>query len=178
LYYSDVTLEHERGNPDFSDPKRQPGKSTRFKPGNPGKPKGAVLSKKRARKIAKQIVIAAEVAEVVGNRKPDFDGDGLAYMQAVYRGEIRGDPLRMSAAATALKFERPALAATLQATVDARTPLIRDQLTAFCTFSPAAIFFRSAAASGQSSTSDKAMIFPLAPKMTTCRYPNAGERNR
>jgi hypothetical protein len=101
------------------------------------------------------MVIAAEVAKVVGKMQADFDGDALAYMQACYRGEIKPDPLRMSAAAAALKFERPALAAKLQATVDARTPLTRDQLTAFCTFSPAAIFFRSAAASGQSCISDK-----------------------
>jgi hypothetical protein len=36
----------------------------------------------------------------------------------VHSGAITGDPLRMNAAAVALKFERPALAATLQATVN------------------------------------------------------------
>jgi hypothetical protein len=83
--------------------------------GNAGKPVGAsVISKRRARKIAKQVILADASAK----RAPDFEGDALGYLQAVYRGAITGDSLRMNAAAVALKFERPALAATLQATVN------------------------------------------------------------
>jgi hypothetical protein len=91
-----------------------PNPATQFKPGHGGKPRGAApISKRRARKLAK----AAIVAEAVGGQIPDFDGDALAYLQACYTGRIKPDPLRMSAAVAATKFEKPALSASLTATV-------------------------------------------------------------
>ncbi len=78
--------------------------------------KGAApIGKRRARKLAREAIIA----KAAGKHAPDFRGDALGYMQAVYSGRILGDPLRMSAAAQALRFERPALAATLQANINA-----------------------------------------------------------
>lgn len=95
------------------------GVATRFKPGHSGRPKDCPpISKARARKLAK----AAIVAEVMGKRPPDFEGDALEYLQAAYRGEITPDPLRMQAAAQALKFERPALAAVMTKNVDTAPP--------------------------------------------------------
>jgi hypothetical protein len=86
----------------------------KFQPGNPGKPHGAApISKRRARKLAQ----AAIIAEAAGRKPPDFDGDALAYLQACYNGRIKPDPLRMSAAVAATKFEKPALSASLTATV-------------------------------------------------------------
>ncbi len=114
----------KRGNPAFSDPETHPGKATQWKPGNTGKPKGAApIGKRRARVLAKERI----VAEAAGRKAPDFRGDALAYMQAVYSGQIVGDPLRMSAAAQALKFERPALAATLLANVSAGDSAMAEQ---------------------------------------------------
>jgi hypothetical protein len=57
------------------------------------------------------------MAEAVGGRAADFDGDALAYLQACYTGRITPDPLRMQAAATATRFEKPSLSASLTATV-------------------------------------------------------------
>jgi hypothetical protein len=92
-----------------------PNPATQFKKGNGGKPVGAwVISKRRARKVAKEVILAGAAVK----QEPDFEGDALGYLQAVYTGAILGDPLRMNAAAVALKFERPALAATLEATVN------------------------------------------------------------
>ena len=91
-----------------------PNSATQFHPGNRGKPKGAApISKRRARKLA----AAAIISEAVSQHVADFDGDGLAYLRAVYRDEIRPDPLRMQAAATATRFEKPSLSASLTATV-------------------------------------------------------------
>jgi hypothetical protein len=59
----------------------------------------------------------AIIAEAAGLHSPDFDGDALAYLQACYTGRIKPDPLRMSAAVAATKFEKPALSASLTATV-------------------------------------------------------------
>jgi hypothetical protein len=60
---------------------------------------------------------AAIIAEAAGGQVPDFDGDALAYLQAVYTGRVRPDALRMSAAIAATKFEKPSLSASLTATV-------------------------------------------------------------
>lgn len=96
-----------------------PNPDTQFKPGAPGKPKGAApISKRRARRLAKVAIIA----EAAGKHAPDFHGDALEYLQAAYRGEITPDPLRMQAAAQALKFERPALAAVMTKNVDTAPP--------------------------------------------------------
>jgi hypothetical protein len=88
-----------------------PSTDTQFKPGNPGKPRGAApITKKRARRLAREAIIAGEV-KAMGGKEADFDGDAHEYLQAVYRGEIQPDQLRMAAAATALRVEKPALAA-------------------------------------------------------------------
>src|SRR5215469_8876577 len=80
----------------------------RFQPGNPGKPVGAApVSRRRARKLA----AAAIVAEAAGPHLPDFEGDALGYLQACYTGRIKPDPLRLSAAVAATRFEKPALGA-------------------------------------------------------------------
>jgi hypothetical protein len=91
-----------------------PNDGLKFQPGNRGKPKGAApISRRRARKIA----AAAIISEVVSPHVADFDGDALDYLRAVYRGEVKPDPLRMQAAATATRFEKPSLSASLTATV-------------------------------------------------------------
>jgi hypothetical protein len=91
-----------------------PNSATQFQPGNRGKPKGAApISKRRARRLLKQAIIA----EAASRHMADFDGDGLSYLRAVYRGEVKPDPLRMQAAATATRFEKPSLSASLTATV-------------------------------------------------------------
>ncbi len=60
----------KRGNPAFSDPDAIPGKATRFKPGNPGKPKGAApIGKRRARKLAKLAIIAKAGQACAGLRR-------------------------------------------------------------------------------------------------------------
>src|SRR5215469_5618378 len=90
----------------------------RFQPGNPGKPVGAApVSKRRARKL----VATAIIAEAAGPRGPDFEGDALGYLQACYTGRIKPDPLRLSAAVAATRFEKPALNAVAVQTV-ARRP--------------------------------------------------------
>jgi hypothetical protein len=100
-----------------------PNDGVKFQPGNPGKPRNAApISRRRARKMA----AAAIVAEASGAHAPDFDGDALAYLQAVYTGRVKPDALRMSAAIAATKFEKPSLSASLTATVgnsSATTPL-------------------------------------------------------
>jgi hypothetical protein len=86
----------------------------RFQPGNPGKPVGAApVSRRRARKL----VATAIIAEAAGPHVPDFDGDALGYLQACYTGRIKPDPLRLSAAVAATRFEKPALNAIAVQTV-------------------------------------------------------------
>ena len=55
-------------------------------------------------------VVAERLKEVVPGA---FEGDGVAYMQSVYRDPSFPPELRLDAAAKAARFERPALAATL-----------------------------------------------------------------
>jgi hypothetical protein len=89
---------------------RRPPLGRRFEKGNPGKQPGAKpISERRARKLLAQAVIA----DVGGEHVADFHGDALQYMQDVYQGKRVGDPLRLSAAAQALKYERPALSAVV-----------------------------------------------------------------
>jgi hypothetical protein len=91
-------------------PSPPPPRGKPFEPGNPGKQKGArPISERRARKMLERAVMA----DVCGPLAGDFDGDALGYLQAVYRGERMGDPLRLSAANAALKFERPSLQAVV-----------------------------------------------------------------
>ena len=52
------------------------------------------------------------VAEKLKQSVPDaFEGDGVAYMQSVYRDPSFSHELRLDAAAKAARFERPTLAA-------------------------------------------------------------------
>jgi hypothetical protein len=62
-------------------------------------------------------VVAAKLQEAVTNV---FEGDGVAYMQSVYKDPSFPAELRLDAAAKAARFERPALQATLTRDV---TPL-------------------------------------------------------
>src|SRR5262249_26465630 len=72
-----------------------PNVATRFKRGNPGRPRHAPpVSKRRARRLVAQAIIA----EAAGPYVPDFMGDALGYLQACYTGRIKPDPLRLSAA--------------------------------------------------------------------------------
>jgi hypothetical protein len=99
----------------------------RFRPGNPGKPVGAApVSRRRARKL----VATAIIAEASGAHVADFDGDALGYLQACYTGRIKPDPLRLSAAVAATRFEKPALnAVAVQAVVRRpRPPLDPERL--------------------------------------------------
>ena len=53
-------------------------------------------------------VVAAQFKEAV---PAAFDGDGVCYLQTVYRDPAQPTELRMDAAAKAARFERPTLAA-------------------------------------------------------------------
>jgi hypothetical protein len=64
----------------------------------------------------------AIIAEVTSPHVPDFDGNGLAYLQAVYRGEVKPDPIRMQAAMAAARFGVPSLSASMTANVGPATP--------------------------------------------------------
>ena len=56
-----------------------------------------------------QVVAAKFKGEI-----PDaFDGDGVAYLQTVYRNPALPVGVRIDAAAKSARYERPALAATL-----------------------------------------------------------------
>jgi hypothetical protein len=72
------------------------------------------------RRTATWLAREALVAEAMGRQAADFEGNAHEYRQAVYRGEIKPDALRMAAAATALRVEKPALAA-IAAKVDSVT---------------------------------------------------------
>src|SRR6476661_3735635 len=72
-----------------------------------GRPTGArnrrTVAVERAMKV---------VAERLKQAVPDaFEGDGVAYLQTVYRDPHQPTELRMDAAAKAARFERPTLAA-------------------------------------------------------------------
>ena len=72
-----------------------------------GRPKGAKGKRTIAVEKAMQVV-----AEKLKQAVPDaFEGDGVAYMQSVYRDPSFPQELRLDAAAKAARFERPTLAA-------------------------------------------------------------------
>jgi hypothetical protein len=72
-----------------------------------GRPKGA----KGQRTVAVEQAMRV-VAEKLKQAVPDaFEGDGVAYMQSVYRDPSFSEELRLDAAAKAARFERPTLAA-------------------------------------------------------------------
>ena len=104
-----------------------PNVATQFKRGNPGRPRHAPpVSKRRARRLVAQAIIA----EAAGPYVPDFEGDALGYLQACYTGRIKPDPLRLSAAVAATRFEKPALNAVAVQAVARRPqpPLDLDKL--------------------------------------------------
>ena len=72
-----------------------------------GRPKGARNQRTVAVERAMQVM-----AEKLKQAVPDaFEGDGVAYMQSVYRDPSFSHELRLDAAAKAARFERPTLAA-------------------------------------------------------------------
>src|ERR1700761_8918615 len=85
-----------------------------------GRPKGA----KGKRTVAVEHAMHV-VAEKLKQSVPDaFEGDGVAYMQSVYRDPSFPQELRLDAAAKAARFERPTLAAVaVQQTPRARMDL-------------------------------------------------------
>jgi len=76
------------------------------------------------------LVAQAIIAEAAGPYVPDFAGDALGYLQACYTGRIKPDPLRLSAAVAATRFEKPALnAVAVQAVArHPQPPLDPDKL--------------------------------------------------
>jgi hypothetical protein len=74
-----------------------------------GRPLGAKNRRTAAVEAAMQSVAAKFLAEV----PQAFDGDGVAYLQTVYRDPALPVDVRIDAAAKAARYERPALAATL-----------------------------------------------------------------
>jgi hypothetical protein len=91
-----------------------------------GRPKGA----KNQRTVAVEQAIQV-VAEKLKQAVPDaFEGDGVAYMQSVYRDPSFSLELRLDAAAKAARFERPTLAAIAMQQTPPRTRLDLSVLTA------------------------------------------------
>jgi hypothetical protein len=72
-----------------------------------GRPKGAKNQRTVAVEQAMQVV-AEKLRQSVPNA---FEGDGVAYMQSIYRDPSFSQELRLDAAAKAARFERPTLAA-------------------------------------------------------------------
>ena len=74
-----------------------------------GRPKGAKNKRTAAVEAAIQVVAAK-----FKNQTPEaFDGDGVAYLQTVYRDPGLPVDMRIDAAAKSARYERPALAALL-----------------------------------------------------------------
>ena|SRR5689334_11811252 len=88
-----------------------------------GRPLGAKNKRTAAIEQAMQVV-AEKLKEAVPEA---FDGDGVCFMQSVYRDPSFPVELRLDAASKAARFERPALAATLTRDVTlAASPEARD----------------------------------------------------
>jgi hypothetical protein len=98
-----------------------PNPTTQWKPGKSARPADCpTISKQRARRLAREAVIAEEITKIT-KQAPDFHGDAHDYLRGVYDGSVKPDPLRMQAAAQALKYEKPALAAVAIAQKGERT---------------------------------------------------------
>jgi hypothetical protein len=98
-----------------------PNPATQWKPGKSARPADCpTISKQRARRLAREAVIAEEITKIT-KQAPDFHGDAHDYLRGVYDGSVKPDPLRMQAAAQALKYEKPALAAVAIAQKGERT---------------------------------------------------------
>jgi hypothetical protein len=81
-----------------------PNPATQFKGGERlGKPRPAI-GKRRARRLK----AALAVAEAVHGPAPLFEGDSIAFLRAVMRGEIRPEPAQMTAAVALAKLEQTA----------------------------------------------------------------------
>jgi hypothetical protein len=74
-----------------------------------GRPAGAKNKRTAAIEAAALVVVERFKAEV----PMAFDGDGVAFLQVVYRDPGQPIELRLDAAKAASRYERPALAATL-----------------------------------------------------------------
>jgi hypothetical protein len=72
-----------------------------------GRPAGA----KNKRTVAVEAPARAVAERFKAEVPIAFEGDGVAYMQSVYRDPSFSHELRLDAAAKAARFERPALAA-------------------------------------------------------------------
>jgi hypothetical protein len=84
-----------------------PNPATQFKGGERlGKPRPAI-GKRRARRLK----AALAVAEAVHGPTPVFEGDSIAFLRAVMGGQIRPEPVQMTAAVALSKLERPTPAA-------------------------------------------------------------------
>jgi hypothetical protein len=72
-----------------------------------GRPAGA----KNKRTVAVEAAARAIAERFKAEVPTAFEGDGVAYMQSVYRDPAFSHELRLEAAAKAARFERPTLAA-------------------------------------------------------------------
>ena len=88
-----------------------------------GRQPGSLNKRTAAIEAAAQAVAVRFKAEV----PTAFDGDGVAYLQVVYRDPRQPVELRIDCAKAASRFERPALAATLTKEIDS-TPTDPDEI--------------------------------------------------
>jgi hypothetical protein len=71
------------------------------------------MGAKNRRTIAIETAMQVVTAKFKDEVPAAFDGDGVAYLQTVYRDPVLPVDVRIDAAAKAARYERPALAATL-----------------------------------------------------------------
>jgi hypothetical protein len=84
------------------------------------RPRGAKNKRTAAVEAAMQVV-AAKFKDAMPEA---FDGDGVAYLQTVYRDPALPVSVRVDAAAKSARYERPALAATLTRDVTPEGPVV------------------------------------------------------
>lgn len=85
------------------------------------------MGAKNKRTVAVEQAMAVVAEKLKGAVPNAFEGDGVCFMQSVYRDPSFPVELRLDAASKAARFERPALAATLTRDVTpARDPTTRN----------------------------------------------------
>jgi hypothetical protein len=77
---------------------------------------------------ARQAMLPDTAARVMAGRSGGFPGDAHALLVAIYRDESLPLSMRLDAAKSAVKFERPALASTMVTQKDALDELSLDDL--------------------------------------------------
>jgi hypothetical protein len=77
---------------------------------------------------ARQAMLQDTAARVMAGRSGGFPGDAHALLVAIYRDESLPLSMRLDAAKSAVKFERPALASTMVTQKDALDELSLDDL--------------------------------------------------